>query len=624
LSQVGDYRILREVGRGGMGVVYEAEQVSLGRRVALKVLAAPPGKDGRALERFRLEAKAAARLHHTNIVPVFEVGQDGDVCFYAMQFIPGQGLDLVLDELRALRSGGAPAPAGAVAQSMLSGHFTLASGAEGPPPPAGTPPSSAVLPGQTELTSAESDRRHYFRAVAQIGLQVALGLGYAHQRGVVHRDIKPSNLLLDLSGVAWITDFGLAKSDDSDLTRTGDVVGTLRYMAPERFSGQADARSDVYALGLTLYELLTLRPAFDATDRLRLVEMVRRQEAPPPRQIDRRVPGDLETIVLKAMDPEASRRYQSADNLADDLRRFLADEPIQARRASLRERLLRWARHHRDVATALGAIFVLLLVGLAGTIYSNVQIGKARDVALDAARAAEAARAAAEAGEKREARLRRSAELRLYAARLALAQHAWADSDVRRAQELLALCRPAPGEADLRGWEWHYLDRLCHSELLRLGGHDGPVFCVAASPDGRWLASAGGGNLYFNSPSSARPGQVLIRDARTGKLVHRLTGFSHLVLRLAFSRDGARLAAVGFDRGARVFDTASGKEVARVGEHARAPLTAVGFDPEGRRLLTASRARWYETEYGERAVRVWDATGGGKELLRLGSGGDDV
>ena len=316
-EQVGDYRILREIGRGGMGVVYEAEQESLGRRVALKVLPQPIARDGSALARFRREARAAARLHHTNIVPVFEVGQDGEICYYAMQFIQGQGLDEVIDELRRFREHGTGAPAAGqpappservrIAQSMLTGAFRLEApaeddvplsstlgftgvtpgdapgpapaeahaprpdGLEGRPAPAAT---SAVLSGQTDLSAIESGRRHYFRSVARIGQQVAEALAYAHARGVVHRDIKPSNLLLDAAGVVWVTDFGLAKADEEGLTHTGDILGTLRYMAPERFRGAGDARADVYALGLTLYELLALRPAFEAADRLKLIEQV--------------------------------------------------------------------------------------------------------------------------------------------------------------------------------------------------------------------------------------------------------------------------------------------------------------------------------------------------------------
>ena len=181
-------------------------------------------------------------------------------------------------------------------------------------------------------------RQPFFRSVAQIGRQAAQGLAYAHARGIVHRDIKPSNLLLDTAGVVWITDFGLAKADDDGLTATGDILGTLRYMAPERFRGEGDARADIYALGLTLYELLTLRPAFDSPDRLKLIEQIKTEEPARPRSLDGRIPRDLETIVLKAIDKDPDRRYPTADALAEDLRRFLDDEPIQARRTSTAER----------------------------------------------------------------------------------------------------------------------------------------------------------------------------------------------------------------------------------------------------------------------------------------------
>ncbi len=216
------------------------------------------------------------------------------------------------------------------------------------PQPASSPSaspssSSAILPGGTQLSSVESGRRAFFRSLAQIGRQVAGGLAYAHARGIVHRDIKPSNLLLDTEGVVWITDFGLAKGDDEGLTQSGDILGTIRYMAPERFRGEGDARADVYALGLTLYELLTLRPGFDSPDRLKLIEQIKTEEPARPRAIDARIPRDLETIVLKAIEKDPKARYQSAEAMGEDLGRFLADEPIRARQVSAAERYWRWA-----------------------------------------------------------------------------------------------------------------------------------------------------------------------------------------------------------------------------------------------------------------------------------------
>jgi serine/threonine protein kinase/WD40 repeat protein/tetratricopeptide (TPR) repeat protein len=419
LQQIGDYRILGQIGRGGMGVVYEAEQVSLGRRVALKVLPRHVASDRTTLERFRREARAAARLHHTNIVPVFEVGSDGDVRFYAMQFIQGQSLDAVIAELRHLRiqsqsrsSGESKATGSAdtqtqapsVAHSILAGGFlpeaqgrassailrqhtvaepagaalALAKAAvvdqdatlAGPPPEfapdsssSPTPLSWAVLPGGTQLSVAEMSHRVFHRSVAHIGRQAAGALAHAHARGVIHRDVKPSNLLLDVDGVVWVTDFGLAKADDDGLTQSGDVLGTIRYMAPERFRGQADARSDVYALGLTLYELLILRPAFDSPNRLALIDLVKNVDPPRPRSIDPRIPLDLETIVLKAVEKDPKARYASAEALAEDLRRFLADEPIRARQISAPERYWRWARRNPVIAT-MGGVLTALLVAV--------------------------------------------------------------------------------------------------------------------------------------------------------------------------------------------------------------------------------------------------------------------
>ncbi len=367
-----------------MGVVYEAVQQSLGRHVALKVL--PRSRADAGLERFRLEARAAARLHHTNIVPVFGVGEDAGVHYFAMQYIRGQGLDQVVEELRRLRSAGA-APASVeptVAARLLGGTFE---------PPAAAPstvaPPTSVLPDESSSPSepstttsptsgssslladeASSGRpdRVYFEGVSRIALQVADALAYAHAQGILHRDIKPSNIMLDTRGTAWVTDFGLAKADEgAGYTRTGDVLGTLRYMAPERFDGRSDPRGDVYALGATLYELLTLRPAFPEVDRPRLIELILRGEPAPPRSVDPRVPRDLEVICLKCLAKEPSRRYAGADALVEDLRRFCDGEPILARRAPAWEVAWKWA--NRRPAAAVAAV---LLVAATATVVSLI------------------------------------------------------------------------------------------------------------------------------------------------------------------------------------------------------------------------------------------------------------
>ena len=387
--RLGEYLILREVGRGGMGVVYEAVQESLGRHVALKVLPGHGLAEPGYLERFRREAKAAARLHHTNIVPVFGTGACDGVHYYAMQFIPGQGLDHVLDDLRLLRQGQRAEGAGAAARSLCTGTFS-------PPTPTSeaAPPTVAAVrlapdSGETALSASHSGlsgtgRGVYHQSVARVGLQVAEALAHAHRQGILHRDIKPSNLLLDPQGIVWVTDFGLAKSDDGDaLTNTGDVVGTLRYMPPERFDGVSLPQGDLYSLGLTLYELLTLRPAFDDSNRGRLVERVMREAPLPPRRLDPRVPRDLETVVLKCVAKDPCERYSCAEDLADDLRRFLADQPVRARRSPWRERAWRWCRRNPTVAGLSAAVVVLLVALTVGSFVAAAHFYRQRQEAIE-------------------------------------------------------------------------------------------------------------------------------------------------------------------------------------------------------------------------------------------------
>jgi serine/threonine-protein kinase len=365
-AELGDYRVLREVGRGGMGVVYEAVQVSLGRRVALKVLPFAAALDAKQLQRFRNEAQAAAQLHHTNIVPVYGVGCEHGIHFYAMQYIEGRPVAALIAEQR--QSAGVEDRGSSVedrGSSMEDRGSKMEDGGSTPPglsDPRRTDALSAILDPRSSILDPPSSS---YRAAARIGVQVAEALAYAHRQGILHRDIKPSNLLLDAQGTVWVTDFGLAKAEGGDeLTRSGDVIGTFRYLAPERFEGLSGPRNDIYSLGATLYEMLTLRPAFDAADRPRLIERVMRGERPRPRQLDSRIPGDLETIVLKAMAPDPADRYPSAEALAEDLGRFLLDRPIQARRARLWERSWRWCRRNRVVAGLLTTA-VMLAVGLA-------------------------------------------------------------------------------------------------------------------------------------------------------------------------------------------------------------------------------------------------------------------
>jgi serine/threonine protein kinase len=339
---LGDFRLLRVLGRGGMGVVYEAEQLSLGRRVALKVLPFAGVLDPRQLQRFRNEAQAAACLHHTNIVPVYVVGCERGVHYYAMQLIDGQSLGEAIAAL---------------------------AGSPGGPDAAGAPTRPSAL----SATGRTAASRGYVRAVARLGLQAAEALEYAHSLGVVHRDVKPANLLLDEAGQLWVTDFGLALCRSAPrLTMTGDVVGTLRYMSPEQLLGTGwpgDPRGDVYSLGVTLYEALALRPAFAGQDREELLRQVAWGEPRPPRRLNPAVPAELETVVLKAMARDPAERYQSARELADDLRRFLEERPVLARPPSLWQRAAKLARRHRQAVAAAALAAVLAVAGLAaGTV----------------------------------------------------------------------------------------------------------------------------------------------------------------------------------------------------------------------------------------------------------------
>jgi serine/threonine protein kinase/WD40 repeat protein/tetratricopeptide (TPR) repeat protein len=398
-ERLGDYRILREVGRGGMGIVYEAEQESMGRHVALKVLPPHSMDNPVHLERFRREARAAGRLHHTNIVPVFGVGEwhagDGtpSVHHYAMQFIQGEGLDMVLRDLRRLRGrpGSAdptatpdtiPPDISEPARNLLSGRFAPAE----PVPAAEAEPQPVILVGGAATNNSEVSRSslsgdqsdwQYCRTVARLGLQVADALAYAHRQGILHRDVKPSNLLLDQQGTIWITDFGLAKSEGGDLTQHGEIVGTVRYMAPERFNGQSLKQSDLYSLGLTLYEMLTLRPAFDDPDRMGLIDKQLHDMPIPPRRLEPRIPRDLDTIIITCLAKEPTERYKSAEALAEDLRLFLADRPIKVRRTPWHERTWRLCRRNPAVATLSALLLLILMITAVSGVVMSLRLSDA-------------------------------------------------------------------------------------------------------------------------------------------------------------------------------------------------------------------------------------------------------
>jgi WD40 repeat protein/serine/threonine protein kinase len=630
--QLGDYRILREVARGGMGIVYEAVQESLGRHVALKVLPLHTLLKPACLERFHREAHAAARLHHTNIVPVFAVGEHEGLHYYSMQFIHGQGLDSVLQEVKRLRDRNAPSPAGeatnpsalatSAAQGLLTGRFLAVDTQVGQPEAKDSSGNTSVVPDVSSELGAESDLR-YYQSVARLGIQVAGALAYAHRQGVLHRDIKPSNLLLDTQGTVWITDFGLAKEAGSDdLTGTGDVPGTLRYVAPERFRGLNDPRSDIYSLGLTLYELLTLRPAFAATERAELIEQILHGEPSRPRLVDSRIPRDLELIVLKALARNPEDRYATAQELADDLNRFLLNEPIRARRPTVLQRLRKWAWRHQGVVVSLAGSALVLLVGtIVALATSNAVITHEQEVTKKALQAEQAALSAEkDAVLAKEQALEREQQLS-YFYRIGLADHAWSNGNIARAEELLDDC-----PARLRHFEWYYLKRLCHADLLTLrleGQPTGPA-SVAFSPDSSHLAAIGKERVVVwdlrigrETVRCAHPGEIdclawspdglqlagggrdrTIRlwDSRSGVLLGTIEGKVPRVLALAFSTDG-RYLAYKDHANIRVWELAAAQEVCHIADVLEAGLT---FSPDSRWLASGT----------SQGVKVWDAQTG--------------
>jgi serine/threonine protein kinase/Flp pilus assembly protein TadD len=364
---LGDFRLLREVGRGGMGVVYEAEQVSLRRRVAVKVLSFAAALDPRQLQRFHVEAQAAALLHHTHIVPVHYVGCERGVHFYAMQFVEGHSLAAVIAKRRELeaRKGGQGAPA---PSPLDAATVDPAAGAE-------TPPVQGLL-----STVRSAGDAAWFRTAAELVAAAAQALDYAHQQGVIHRDVKPANLLVDGRGHLWVADFGLAQvQSDPRLTITGDLIGTLRYMSPEQALAKrvtVDHRTDVYSLGATLYELLTLQPAFAGTDRQELLRQIAFEEPRPPRRLNKAVPPELEVITLKALEKNPAERYATAREIAEDLRRYLEDKPIKARRPTLANRVGKWARRHPELVAASVVLLFLTALGLA---VSTLLLSQAND-----------------------------------------------------------------------------------------------------------------------------------------------------------------------------------------------------------------------------------------------------
>ncbi len=397
---LGEYRIIREVARGGMGVVYEAVQKSMGRRVALKVLPTGALLTESAKERFAREAATAGRLHHTNIVPVYAVGEEHGIHYYVMQFIEGHSL---AEHLRQKRERG------------------------------------------------EAPDAAWVQRVANWGMQAAEALAHAHKHGVVHRDVKPSNLLLDAKDNVWMTDFGLARAESHEtITVTGDLIGTAKYMSPEQVRGGGstlDGRTDVYSLGATLYELLSLRPPFEGESRDEVLNRIVMSSPRALRDSTPLVPRDLETIVNKCMERDVHRRYQNASELAEDLRRFNNNEPIRARRTPWAVKAMRFVRQHRWHAAGVVLALVLALTSIGLVVKMRRQEGqRLLEQAFERIMFDQDFAEADALLDRAEAHGVKSAELHLYRGLVPLM-----DNEPRRAfKELTIASEMDPGSLDIR------------------------------------------------------------------------------------------------------------------------------------------------------------------------------
>ena len=565
--RVAGYEVLREIGRGGMGVVYEAEDQRLARRVALKVLpAAALLHDGRR-SRFENEARAAAGLRHPHIVPVFSVGEDAGIHYYAMQLIDGLDMARVLSCLRERRVPDASARvAEAEPQAGASSAAPLAA--------IGLPCSAA-----------------YFRVVARLGADVADALDYAHEHGIVHRDIKPSNLILDRSARIWVTDFGLAaQADHASQTATGELLGTLRYMSPEQAEGRRHVvgpRSDVYSLGVTLYELASLLPAHSGTSREALLRSVLERNPTPLSRVERAVPRDLETIVHKAIAGDPSDRYASARLLADDLRRFAADETIRARPTTPAERALRWARRHRSIVggvgfTAAAAVAVLVFV----LARFNAEL---RENAAILARHSR--------------QLERTQDLQ----NVLLADEAVRTGDLDRARERLAATAGAGADpAEL--FDVRHLRRRLHLDVGTIHSPEGAIAGAAFLADSARLAT-------FTVPAGTQRTHVAVWDVATrGAPAPWPVEVPLPCSDIAASPDGNTLAlSASWTQAVATVDVRDGS--VRVHEVGITGTQQAEFSPDGALVAFGSSAVYLVSPRLGRQVGKWTASGGRERSL---------
>ncbi|MEZ6044218.1 MAG: protein kinase [Planctomycetaceae bacterium] len=570
---LGDFKIIRLVAHGGMGIVYQAKQISCNRIVALKILPHATALNSLQLQRFQNEALAVARLKHKNIVPVYAVGVEQGIHYYAMQFIDGKTLAEMIHDMRE----GKPYwPDYSSQIDNLSNE---------------TSENRESLP-DSSVGSTNVDRLEYVRNVVHLVMVTSRALHYAHEQGVVHRDIKPANILIDSNSMVWIADFGLARSvGQTDLTHTGDLIGTVRYMSPEQALGDrgaVDHRTDIYSLGATLYELIVLKPLYQGDDRAELLRKIYEQDHLLPRKIDRRIPVSLETILLKSISEDPLDRYTTAGQFADDLQRFLENRPILATRPSYIERLIKWTRRNRAASAALFAVLLSIGVVLVVLARSNAKLNNLNSELVESGKQLQQSVDLANRAKTHAEEFQKTNRELLYAADIRLASRALQEYDSREAIERLQRHIPQPGEKDVRGMEWRLLNSLPSLNHREKSVHSGDCYYIKSSPDGSTLATGG------------EDGKVVLLDAEKYNPLHAFKTEQGEVNGIDFSSNGEILASAGDDGSVCLWNLATGNLQSSFFAH-ESPVYNVLFINQNNALVTCG---------DDQVIRLWDADTG--------------